>query len=35
LPRYGAFEPEALKPLLGFLMVIERVAGEDDLAYRL
>jgi hypothetical protein len=35
LPRYLSFEPESMKPLLGYIMVIEKVVESDDLTYRL
>lgn len=35
LPDYRAFDPSDLKPLLGNLLVIERVRQSDDLRYRL
>ena len=35
LSRYRSFEPETMKPLLGYIMVIEKVAESDDLTYRL
>ena len=34
LPRYRSFEPETMKPLLGYIMVIEKVVESDDLTYR-
>jgi hypothetical protein len=35
LPHYRSFEPEAMKPLLGYILVIEKVGESDDLYYRL
>ena len=34
LPRYRSFEPETMKPLLAYIMVIEKVVESDDLTYR-
>jgi len=35
LPRYRSFEPESMKPLLGYFMVIEKVVESNDLTHRL